>query len=95
MPDNSNMSATEYWNRAYDKSENGDNYGAIADYTKAIELDPDYANAYYNRAILKRDLKDYYGAIADYTKAIELNPDYVDAYYFLEGMQNFIFLLLI
>ena len=81
VPDNSNMSATEYWNRAYDKSENGDNYGAIADYTKAIELNPDYASAYHNRGIAKDDLEDFYGAIADYTKAIELDPNDASTYY--------------
>ena len=30
-----------------------DYYGAIADYTKAIELDPDYANTYATREIAK------------------------------------------
>ena len=81
VPDNSNMSATEYWNRAYDKSENGDNYGAIADYTKAIELNPNSSSAYSNRGLLKDNLEDLYGAIADYTKAIELDPDNADIYF--------------
>ena len=57
-----------------------DYYGAIADYTKAIELDPDDASAYYNRGVAKNYLKDYYGAIADYTKAISLDPDNASAY---------------
>ena len=38
------------------KLNNGDYYGAIADYTKAIELNPDDAAAYYNRGIAKRSL---------------------------------------
>ena len=70
-----------YFNRAYDKAEKGDHYGAISDYTKAIELDPKDADAYYNRGISKGELKDYYGAISDYTKAIELDPKDADAYY--------------
>ena len=53
---------------------------AIADYTKAIEINPNYASTYYNRGILKKDLKDYSGAIADYTKAIELDPNFAFAY---------------
>jgi len=69
-----------YFNRAYDKAERGDFYGAIFDYTKAIEIDPNDADAYYNRGISKSDLKDYYGAISDYEKAIEINPQYVEAY---------------
>ena len=74
------QTAEDYFERAYDKAENGDYYGAISDYTKAIELQPDYADAYVNRGVAKRKLKDDYGAISDYTKALELNPDYAIAY---------------
>jgi len=73
------QTAEEYFYSAYYKADNGDYYGAIADYNKAIELDPG-AGAYYNRGISKNSLKDYYGAIADYTKSIELNPNYANAY---------------
>jgi len=69
----------EYFYSAYNKANLKDHYGAIADYNKAIEIDPNYASAYYNRGISKSNLKDYYGAIADYNKAIEL--DYTDAYH--------------
>ena len=65
-----------YFDRAFDKEERGDHYGAISDYTKAIEIDPKDSVAFYNRGISKRKLKDYYGAIYDYTKAIEINPQY-------------------
>ena len=74
------QTSDEYFNSAYDKDDNGDYYGAISDYTKSIELNPD-ANTYYNRGISKRKLKDYNGAIADHTKVIELNPNYTDAYF--------------
>ena len=70
-----------YNNRGISKDDLKDYYGAIADFTKAISLNPDYAYAYYNRGLSKNYLKDYYGAIADFTKAISLNPDYVKAYY--------------
>ena len=43
------QTAEEYFNRAISKYDLKDNYGAIADYTKAIELDPDYTAAYSNR----------------------------------------------
>ena len=42
-----------YFNRAYDKAERGDYYGAISDYTKAIEINPTNASAYYIVAILR------------------------------------------
>ncbi|MDB9712973.1 tetratricopeptide repeat protein, partial [Flavobacteriaceae bacterium] len=73
------QTAEEYFNSGYDKDEVKDFYGAISDYTKAIELDPNYANAYNNRGILKNKLKDYYGAISDYTKVIELKPNFAIA----------------
>ncbi|GEM_PF-3550369 len=49
-------------NKAYDKVEKGDREEAIADYSQAIKLNPDDANAYYNRGIDRDDLKDYQGA---------------------------------
>jgi tetratricopeptide (TPR) repeat protein len=54
--------------------------GAIADFTRAIELDPKDDAAYYNRAQAKRLKKDAAGAIADYTRAIELGSTNPAAY---------------
>jgi tetratricopeptide (TPR) repeat protein len=73
----------ELKNIAEEKFNNGDYYGAISDYTKIIELDPDdnyVYEDYYNRAVVKSKLGDNYGAISDYTNAAEINPDYYDAY---------------
>ena len=53
---------------------------AIADFDKAIELNPEDAEAYYNRGSAKDDLKQHKEAIADYDKAIELNPKFSAAY---------------
>ncbi len=52
----------------------------MADYNKAIELDPQNSDAYNNRGIAKKDLNDYAGAIADYNKAIELDPQHSVVY---------------
>ena len=60
--------------------ETGNYKSSIANYTKAIELDPNFSDAYYNRGISKDDLEDYYGAISDYTKTIELDPNDAGAY---------------
>ena len=73
-------SANFYFNRAFDKGKNGDYYGAISDYTKAIEINTKKDEAYYNRGNRKLHLKDYYGAISDYTKAIKINPNDKSAY---------------
>ena len=69
-----------FYNRGSDRAEQGDHYGAISDYTKAIEINPEDADAYYNRGLSKGTLKDYTGEISDYTKVIEIDPKYVDAY---------------
>jgi Flp pilus assembly protein TadD len=53
---------------------------AIADYDRAIELEPDYALAYNNRGVAYDDKGEVDRAIADYDRAIELKPDYAAAY---------------
>jgi signal transduction histidine kinase len=55
---------------------------AISDYSKAIKINPEYADAYFYRGCAKHRLEDYKGAISDFTKAIQVNPNYVDAYYY-------------
>ena len=43
---------------------------AIADYTKAIGIDPKDFKSYSNRGLVKISLKDYQGVIDDITNAI-------------------------
>ncbi len=72
------ISAETYFIRGNDKTRLEDYQGAIADYTQAIRLKPDYAFAYNNRGYAKGQLGQYFAAIADYDAAIRLQPD--DAY---------------
>ena len=74
------QTAAGWFTRAEAKSSLGDYAGAIADYDKAIELDPEYAAAFSNRGDAKSNLGDYAGAIADFDKAIELDPKDATAY---------------
>src|SRR5206468_1813713 len=66
--------------RGIEKAKKGDLDGALADFNRAIELDPKNAAAYYNRASAKMLKKDAAGAIADYRRVIELDPKNVGAY---------------
>ena len=53
---------------------------ALANYNKAIELEPDFAEAYASRGILFRKLEQYDKAEKDLTKLIELEPNLAAAY---------------
>ena len=74
-------SAVDWFDLGLEKAKRGDLQGAIADWTKAIEMYPQYAYAYYNRGRARRELGDLQKAIADYTKAVEINPNYAWAFY--------------
>jgi len=52
---------------------------AIADYARAIELNPSFAEAYNNRAYVHMVKKDYALALPDLDRAIQLRADYVNA----------------
>lgn len=58
----------------------GDLDGAIAQFTRAIEIDPKIAAIYYNRATARDSKGDRAGAIADYSETLKLNPEYRNAY---------------
>ena len=55
-------SAGLYYLRGFSKMKLGDDNGAIADYDKAIELEPDNDEYYFERALVKAGSEDYLGA---------------------------------
>ena len=71
-----NQTAKEYYNSGLKKHQNGDYYGAISEYTKSIELDPNFSYAYFNRGIAKEILKDLNGACLDYRIAARMGHAY-------------------
>jgi tetratricopeptide (TPR) repeat protein len=73
--------AIAYANRAaaYNSKKQYDR--AIADCTRAIELDPKYAAGYVNRGNGYARKKQYDRAIADFSQAIKLNPELWQYYY--------------
>jgi tetratricopeptide (TPR) repeat protein/V8-like Glu-specific endopeptidase len=75
------LTADDYFVSAYQKNEQSNYQGALADYDRAIALNPNYAAAYNNRGNLKyQKLNNPQGALADYDRVIALNPNYAGAY---------------
>jgi tetratricopeptide (TPR) repeat protein len=72
--------AEEAFKSGRERSVKGDFDGAIADYSRAIELDPRYALAWGSRGAARAKKEDWDGAIADYTRAIELDPTLASAW---------------
>jgi tetratricopeptide (TPR) repeat protein len=66
--------ATPYFDSAAGHSANGDLDRAIADYSKAIEIAPDFESALVNRGVSYERRGDHAQAIADFTKAIKIGP---------------------
>ena len=77
---NLSISAETYFLWGNAKYDLGNYAGAILDYTMAIQLEPDFAEAYNNRGNAKDELGQHFAAITDYDIAIRLKPDYAGAY---------------
>ena len=73
-------SAVAHYNLALAEASRGATVEAIDEFTKAIAVDPAYAEAYNNRGIANANSGARALAIQDFTRAIELKPDYGQAY---------------
>jgi tetratricopeptide (TPR) repeat protein/S1-C subfamily serine protease len=62
-----------YGNRGLAKYQSGDKSGAIVDYNRVIDINPNDHLAYYNRGMAKADLGNDRGAIDDYTISINIS----------------------
>ena len=72
--------AKKYFESGDEHDNKGDYDRAIADYSKAIRLDPGYTSAYVLRGFAYATKGDYDRAIADFDQVIWLNPKNADAY---------------
>ncbi len=86
-PDNPILSRA-YSNRGNAYDGKGQHDLAFKDYSIAIEINPDDADAYFYRGFTYELKRNYEEAIKDYDKAIELNPNHVDAYVYRAGVAN-------
>jgi hypothetical protein len=71
-------------NSGMDKDKKKDYTGAISEYSKALDIDPDNADTYSKRALSKKELKDNSGAIDDFSKAIAI--DSKGSYYYSKAL---------
>ena len=71
-----------YYKNGIEKYDIKDFVGALSDFTIAIEMKPDFAEAYFSRGLLYgKEFHKYSKAIKDFNKAIKLKTDYAEAYY--------------
>jgi tetratricopeptide (TPR) repeat protein len=61
---------------------------ALADFDKAIELNPKYIDAYLNRANIKNELLDYEGFLQECKKANEIDPNNTKVYRYLSHIKK-------
>jgi tetratricopeptide (TPR) repeat protein len=83
-----NAEAREHFSRGLDYRAQRQSDLAIEEFTKAIELDPQYELAYYNRGLAYYFEGDLARSLADLDKAIEIDPN--NAYWHFD--RGFIYL---
>ena len=72
--------ASDFSDRGLKRQANGDFDGALADYDRALSLDPKAVEVFYRRGLAHQAKGDLAGAIADYTQVIALNPQRANAF---------------
>ena len=68
-------SAYSFYQSGMNHYKNGDYFKAVYDLTKAIEIDPNYADAYHWRALVKMFIDDNSSALRDINKTLQLLPN--------------------
>ncbi len=72
--------ASACFDRGLKKERNDDFDGALADFTKAIELNPNMFLYFLARGVARESKNDYTGALADFDRLVELNPTDADSF---------------
>lgn len=73
--------AIAYNNRGSAHADKGNKEQAIADFSKAIQIYPDYALPWVNRGIVHSEAGRFERAIADFNKAAKVKPEWAEIYY--------------
>lgn len=67
-------------NRGIVYAKEGQYETAIAQFTKAFQRNPVFAEAYYNRGLVDLQIGQLGQAISDFTKAVEIKPGFIEGY---------------
>ena len=73
--------AEDYYSRGLLYHEIHRSKEAIADFSEALKLRPQFRNGYLNRAMELDEIGEHRKALDDYTAAIKIDPDSVNGYY--------------
>lgn len=73
----------EFYSRGIKKASGRDYQGAIADFSAAIGLKADFAEAYLKRAAARYLVRDDLGVLKDCQQVLRLQPNWGQAYYYL------------
>lgn len=73
--------ANVFKNQGIEKVIRGDHQGAVEDLSRAIQLNPNDAEAYYKRGNINYDQGNFEAAIEDYTTAVRLNENMPDVFF--------------
>lgn len=68
------------WREAIEKNRNWDRFGALKEWTKAIDIAPNNHYLFYNRGLTYANLQLLTQAIKDFNEAINLKPDFAPAF---------------
>ena len=75
------LAAGAWYSVGYLRVQQAEYKKAISDFSKSLELKPDYVEAYYGRGDAWIKIGKLKEAIDDFGKVLEIDPDYVKAYY--------------
>jgi tetratricopeptide (TPR) repeat protein len=67
-------------NRGIASAREGMYEAAIAQFTRAFQRNPVFAEAYYNRGLVDLAIGQLGQAISDFTKAVEIKPEFIEGY---------------
>lgn len=74
--------AQEFYQRGSWRTQNKEYREAIADFTKAIELNPQFVDAYLKRCEMRYKMGDNHGVLDDCYQVFNINPNVAKAHYY-------------